>query len=587
MNSKILLNKLEWKNWLSYGSEESSIDFTTNKVSQLLGDNMAGKSTVATILEEVLFGKNSRGIAKVDLINRNATNAYAVLYISVNDINYVISYNRSKSKLILLLIKEDDNISKHSSKDTYKLIESILGLEFKTFSSLTYQSSTSSLEFLTASDSIKKDYLMNLLDLTIYKDLGSEVAIEFSKAEKELANLEGRLLGTVAEIIIPEVIETKQEPQKPVEPSCGDEYNRLFIENKLIEENNRLKASIKEVSKPDRPTELVYPLNNTLVDLTTEVNGYVKLKNTLLKAGKTCPTCKQVVNNNFDKTIEDLDTNIEKLYKKIAPIKSKLSFIQHMWSEYKRDTEEYNKYTEIQEKLKNNLPEELHNLTEFEESLALYKVQYNSYLKLREQVNVHNYKAEVSNKNREDLIKKKEISNRLQQELKNKINILKLKLDNLRILKNVFSTNGIIGYKIEGLMKVSEGVINEYLTFLTKGRFQLQFNLTKAKLVVNVVDNGKTISLSNLSAGELGRCNIATLLGIRVLLSNLSNITINFLFLDEVFGILDAEGCDTVIDLLLEENINTLFVAHEYTHPLVDKIQVTKIEGISRLEQTS
>ena len=65
----ITLKKLQWSNCFSYG-EENELNLNESIVTQLVGTNGTGKSSIPLILEEVLFNKNSKGIKKADIPNR-------------------------------------------------------------------------------------------------------------------------------------------------------------------------------------------------------------------------------------------------------------------------------------------------------------------------------------------------------------------------------------------------------------------------------------------------------------------------------------------------------------------------------------
>lgn len=68
--SHIELKKLTFSNMFSYGEKENSIYFNNNKITQLTAPNGSGKSSIALILQEVLFNKNIKGIKKADIINK-------------------------------------------------------------------------------------------------------------------------------------------------------------------------------------------------------------------------------------------------------------------------------------------------------------------------------------------------------------------------------------------------------------------------------------------------------------------------------------------------------------------------------------
>ena len=155
----------------------------------------------------------------------------------------------------------------------------------------------------------------------------------------------------------------------------------------------------------------------------------------------------------------------------------------------------------------------------------------------------------------------------------------------LEVLKKAFSTNGLLAYKIENSVKDLESLTNTYLAELSDGRFQLEFSLHNDKLNIVIIDNGKSIDITALSAGELARVTTSTLLAIRKLMSSLSKCRLNILFLDEAIDNLDTFGKEKLVEVLLsEEYLNTFLISHGYTHPLISKILVIKEEGVSRLE---
>jgi DNA repair exonuclease SbcCD ATPase subunit len=166
-----------------------------------------------------------------------------------------------------------------------------------------------------------------------------------------------------------------------------------------------------------------------------------------------------------------------------------------------------------------------------------------------------------------------------------KLSSIEDKLSVLEILKKAFSTNGLLAYKIESLVKELESLTNDYLAEFSDGRFSINFVVENDKLNVEVTDTGKLIDILALSSGELARVNIATLVAIRKLMTSISRSQINVLFLDEVNQALDEQGKEKVVEVLLkEETLNTFLVSHGWTHPLLEKIEIVKDDNISHLE---
>jgi len=59
----ITLRKLKWNNCFSYG-ENNELDLDDGTLTQIIGTNGMGKSSIPLIIEEALYNKNSKGIKK-------------------------------------------------------------------------------------------------------------------------------------------------------------------------------------------------------------------------------------------------------------------------------------------------------------------------------------------------------------------------------------------------------------------------------------------------------------------------------------------------------------------------------------------
>ena len=57
------------------------------------------------------------------------------------------------------------------------------------------------------------------------------------------------------------------------------------------------------------------------------------------------------------------------------------------------------------------------------------------------------------------------------------------------------------------------------------------------------------------------------------------------MFLDEVINVLDETGREKLVEVLLQEDLNTYVVSHGWTHPLLEKVEVVKQGNVSSLEK--
>ena len=192
----ITLKKLQWSNCFSYG-EGNELNLDESIVTQLVGTNGAGKSSIPLILEEVLFNKNSKGIKKAEIPNREVNKGYDIsLSFDVVDDEYKIEVAR-RGNIKVKLYKNGDDISSHTATNTYKTLEEIIGIDFKTFSQIVYQNTNASLQFLTATDTNRRRFLIDLLQLDnyvkyfdVFKELSRNLAGDVSNIQGKIDTID-------------------------------------------------------------------------------------------------------------------------------------------------------------------------------------------------------------------------------------------------------------------------------------------------------------------------------------------------------------------------------------------------------------
>ena len=188
----IELKSLSFSNMFSYG-KTNKIDLHKNKITQLTAPNGSGKSSIAMIIQEILFNKNVKGIKKSDILNRWAKTKQwsGSLNFTIDNKDYEVSVVRSGAQTKVKLLENGIDISDHKVLDTYKKIQQIVGLDFEVFSQLTYQSSTDLLEFLKATDTNRKKFLINLFNLEKYIQIGELIKSKATSTDRENIKLHG------------------------------------------------------------------------------------------------------------------------------------------------------------------------------------------------------------------------------------------------------------------------------------------------------------------------------------------------------------------------------------------------------------
>src|SRR5210317_1878240 len=114
----ITLQKLKWSNCFSYGPD-NELDLSENTVTQIIGTNGKGKSSIPLIIEEALYNKNSKGIKKADIPNRYVNKGYSICLCFTKDADsYEVHVDR-KSSIKVKLLKNTEDISSHTATNTY------------------------------------------------------------------------------------------------------------------------------------------------------------------------------------------------------------------------------------------------------------------------------------------------------------------------------------------------------------------------------------------------------------------------------------------------------------------------------------
>jgi len=483
-------------------------------------------------------------------------------------------------------------------------LEEVIGIDHKTFSQIVYQNTNASLQFLTATDTNRKRFLIDLLQLDnyvkyfeVFKDLARSIGSEATLVQGKIDTINKWLLDNkmedtslLSKIDLPIYSEENEKTLR----SYMREFENISEINKKINENNFLTKQLSEIDLASYKEQLqeynesidISPLQKDITLAKYKVSEHsAALKEYNLMKGE-CPTCHQDIDEDFVKEKIEYHTVREAHYKKFADTKTQekeeAEKVNRIRTVAKRKIEEWE---DIFIDIDRTLPKNVLDAFELEEKIESLNNKIREDRNKLQEVVQENERIERHN-TRISIIEEQqtEFENQL-SELVEEITEIEEKLGHIEILKKAFSTNGLLAYKIENLVKDLEELTNEYLAELSDGRFSLEFVVLNDKLNVEIDDNGKPVDILALSAGELARVNTATLLAIRKLMSSISKSRINVLFLDEVTNVLDELGKEKLVEILLrEENLNTYIVSHGWTHPLLSKIEVIKEDKVSHLD---
>jgi len=597
----ITIKELRWSNLFSYGAS-NRINFVHAPLTQLVGRNGHGKSSIALILEEALYNKNSKGIKKADILNRHVKDkTYTIeLDFSRDDNDYTVKTVRGTQQTVKLL-KNGKDISGHTATTTYKMIEDIIGIDHKSFAQIVYQSNANSLEFLTSADTARKKFLIEILNLTkytkageIFKELGTDLKQELSGIQGKITTIQAWLdkyastnLSYKQEIDVP-ILDQQLEPQLVEVQAQISNIDKL---NKQINQNNTYKKQLNNIAVLDTPsapdTKRMQTMESEYTNHLRTVRDGEAFIQKLNKLSGVCPTCFSLINEaKVSELITERTSEIEEARASGVVCAVVIEEIKQQKQQYDNSVAKLAEWEKLHLLIDKNLPQQVLDKNDLQRE---YERIHTLITKTREEIQrceQHNSTAKAHN-TKVDTIKQQ--LGDMRQELEEhtfQLGLINERINIVNILNKTFSTTGLVAYKIECLVKDLEEITNQYLVELSDGRFQISFKVNSSdKLNVVISDNGRDIDISALSGGEKARVNVATLLAIRKLMQTLSSSRINLLILDETVEALDVDGKDKLVEVLLkEEHLNTFLVSHGFSHPLLEKVNVIKRNNISRIE---
>ena len=607
--SNITLSNLQFSNMFSYG-KENSLDLNRSRITQLTAPNGSGKSSIAMIIQEILFNKNIKGIKKTDILNRWTKDKQwtGSIEFDIDGASYSVAVQRSGASTKVQLLKCGIDISDHKVLDTYKKIQELLGINFEIFSQLTYQSSVDLLEFLKATDTNRKKFLINLFNLEKYIMIGDKIKVQAQSLDKEFSIQKGEL-KSVEDFLNSTIVPEKKAFAKVVEvdPTIQQRIGVLEQEVKnykqtcmKIDKNNMYKDEIAQLtfhSGMRKPEEFQFydeyqTLKSDLIVLKSQMEADEKSLDEI-DLTDICPSCGQQMDvSHLQKLKEELKEKNKKDHETYNNAMVKASAWSSEITAYNNELRIYNdnqntikKFEQLSQLFDKSIPVDYPNIDQINAELDNLKSTYLKQITKAEEDNRYNESIAAHNAKVDALTEQKNEFLIRQKSLKDSILSKSNKINSLNILKKAFSTSGIVAFKLENLTKELEVSINYYLSLLSDGQFQVEFTLDKEKLNISVINNGISTPIETVSGGEFSRIQTSILLAIRSLLSKLGGSSINLLFLDEITGVLDDEGKDKLIEVLQnEDDLNVFLISHDFTHPLIDKISIVKNDNISSIQ---
>ena len=569
----IIFKKVRWKNILSTGNSMTEVDLNTHNTTLIVGENGAGKSTILDAICFALFNRPFRQVSKTQLLNSiNEQNGEVQVEFSIGTKEYKIIRCMKPNKFEIycdnLMLNQDA-----SNLDYQKHLEqSILKLNYRSFTQVVILGSSTFVPFMKLSSSHRREVVEDILDIKIFSSMNLLVKNKIKEINDDIKSIDDNTELTLQKIELQEQYINDLEQNK----------------DKIIKNNNeKINSNKKTISKYSSDKTDLENLNDGLL---TEVSEQSNISNKLKKLNKLhstistkksreekdveffmnndeCPTCDQVITNQFK-------TNV------IKQREDKVSEYQDGLNDLDIEIQNLENRLQIIEQISIKLNE--NNV-----KIGTLSTSIDTLLELNESLNkeIKEYEELGSTQENRKKLEKLKDSLLLFEQRKAKLIEDKHYHD---IARNMLQDSGIKTKIIKKYLPIMNKLINGYLSSMD---FFINFTIDENFNEIIKSRYRDEFKYYSFSEGEKMRIDLGLLFTWRAIAKMKNSTNTNLLLLDEIFdSSLDGTGTDDFLKILNTFKDENVFVISHKGDVLVDKfdhtIKFEKIQNFSKIVES-
>lgn len=537
--------------------------------------NGAGKSAIFNALSFALFEKLPRKITASEILHRGEKAGYVEVQLSIGSSCWIVKRFRPKN---VEFYRDGKKLN-----ITQQEFESMIRMSYDQFILTIYnaQSNTNTSRFISSSDTDKKSFLLQLLNMDSFSDVKKTID---DKIKLLLVDLD-KISSTISSI------ESKVDAYSE---SLVDEFELDLEIANIINVAERVSKEIIGLSKIERPDFSKF--KNLEDDIAQKQSKVYEAKHKLSNLHDKYRELLAISQRDYDKNLKcqecgsSLDTeearaSHEALHRttllKIEDMKKQISELDLIVSKETSLKDLASKLREKKSLASSEYQFAFERITELKSFLTVSESKKTNLI-LKKSAN-QDLKTKITNLG--------EIKEKAQIDRQQKGTTLEV----YKALSAIFAPTGAQAYILDSIVESFNDIMHKYVDIVWPNvSYQLQSQKetakgdTVAKLAEILTMDGKQISVGSLSGGELRALSLCVDFALLEVLSSRFGISLNPIILDEPFDGLDSAGREIVITLLgsLAQEHQILVVDHaSESKVLFSKvIRVEKKNGISSID---
>ena len=567
----ITFKTIKWKNFLSTGDHWNEINFLEQNTNLIIGTNGSGKSTMLDALTFALFNKPFRKINKSQLMNTvNEKDCLVELDFSVNNRDYTV---RRGMKPNIFDIEIDGNLMHRQADDRSNqkiLEESILKVNYKSFTQIVILGSSTFVPFMQLSGSNRRDVIEDLLDIRIFSAMNSLIKDKIRVKKEQIRSLDLKKDNLKDKMTMQKNFIKELEDRGNNDITTSKEKINLLISetDKYVTTNENLELEvtglIEDQEKVTGAGKKLLKLNNLKGKLSNKVTTLTK-EHKFFSDNVSCPTCTQPIEEEFRlNRITDVQTKAKELKKGYKDLEETIKKEQDRERQFQQLSKEITKLNNDISKNNTHISVNQRQIRDLESEIQITTEQF-------------------KNRNTEHEKLKEFKSN-----LKNTIDELAVQREDINhhdFAYSLLKDDGVKTKIIKKYLPFINQQVNRYLQLMD---FYINFTLDEEFKETVKSPIHEDFSYSSFSEGEKMRIDLALLFTWREVARVKNSVNTNLLIMDEIFdSSLDGFGTDEFLKIIrfVIKDANVFVISHKTE--LYDKfnsvIKFDKVKGFSRI----